>query len=198
MITLFHRSKSRSARFIFLLEELAIPYEIKRVTIRSRDGSGAIDPQNPHPHGKVPAIVDDGVLVFESIAIALYLTDKFADRGLGPAVGDPKRGAYLSWLAYYAGVIEPAFVSKFMNTDIPVGTAGWVSVEQVMPFVLKTLNQGPYILGEKFSAADVLYATSFAMFSGSPLLPKDPILDAYVNRCIERPAYKRAQEKDAG
>jgi len=198
MITLYHRPKTRSSRFLFLLEELAVPYEIQVVTTRSRDGSGAIDPKNPHPHGKVPAIRDDGILVFESIAIALYLTDKFADRGLGPVNGDPKRGAYLSWLAYYAGVIEPAFVSKFMNMDVPVGTAGWVPVDQVMPFVLKTLSAGPYILGEKFSAADVLYGTTFAMFSGSPLLPKDPTLDAYVKRCIERPAYKRSVEKDAG
>jgi glutathione S-transferase len=196
MITLFHRPKTRSSRFIFLLEELGAPYEIKVVTTRSRDGSGAIDPANPHPHGKVPAISDDGVVVFESPAIALYLTDRFPERGLGPVVGDPKRGAYLSWLAYYSGVLEPAFVSKFMQVEVPVGTAGWVPADEAMPFVIKTLSQGPYILGEKFSAADVLYATTFAMFGGSPMLPKSEVLDAYVKRCIERPAYKRMQERE--
>jgi glutathione S-transferase len=196
MITLFHRSKSRSTRFIFLLEELEAPYQIKRVTIKSRDGSGGIDPSNPHPHGKVPAITDDGALVFESSAIALYLTDKFRKHDLGPAVGDPKRGEYLSWLAYYTGVMEPAFVSKFMKTEIPVGTAGWVPVESVLPLLIKTLAKGPYLLGEKFSAADVLYGTTFAMFAGSPLLPKESGLEDYAKRCTARPAFKRAQEKD--
>jgi glutathione S-transferase len=197
MITLYHRSKSRGTRFIFLLEELGAPYEIRRVTIRGGDGSGASDPVNPHPHGKVPAISDDGVTVFESPAIALYLTDKYPANRIGPTAGDPKRGAYLSWLAYYTGVFEPAFTSKYiMKVEVPVGTAGWVSVEAAMPFVLKTLAAGPYILGETFSAADVLYATTFAMFSQSPLFPKDPLIDAYVKRCIERPAYKRALELD--
>src|SRR5579859_5670765 len=122
MITLHHAPKSRSSRFLFLLEELGAPYEIKRVSIRRGDGSGAPDPENPHPHGKVPVIDDDGVIVYESSAIALYLTDTFPRAGLGPVVGDPLRGPYLSWLAYYTGVLEPAFVSKFLQVPVPRGT----------------------------------------------------------------------------
>jgi glutathione S-transferase len=198
MITLFHRPKTRSSRFIFLLEELGAPYEIKIVNTLTRDGTGAVDPANPHPHGKVPAISDNGEIVFESPAIALYLTDKFPKNGLGPLAGQPGRGAYLSLLAYYTGVLEPAFMSKFMNVEVPVGTAGWVAVEKAMPFIVQTLARGPYILGEKFSAADVLYGTTFAMFGASPMLPKSPVIEAYVKRCLERPAYARAQEKDNG
>ncbi len=198
MITLYHRPRTRSSRFIFLLEELGAPYEIKLVGTRTRDGTGAIDPANPHPHGKVPAISDDGTVVFESPAIALYLTDKFPENGIGPLVQDPKRGAYLSWLAYYTGVLEPSVMSKYMNVDVPVGTAGWVSVEEAMPFIVRTLSQGPYILGEKFSAADVLYATTFAMFGSSPMLPKAAVITDYVKRVVERPAYARAQAKDNG
>src|SRR5579885_1696011 len=112
MITLYHRPRTRASRFIFLLEELEAPYEIRTVTIRSRDGSGEVDQANPHPLGKVPAISDDGEVVFESPAIALYLTDKYRRKVLGPAVGEPNRGAYLSWLSYYTGVLEPAFMSK--------------------------------------------------------------------------------------
>ena len=132
MITLYHSPKSRSARMIWLLEELGAPYEIKTVTVRRADGTGAVDPANPHPHGKVPAIKDsdDGTVVFESPAIALYLTDKFPKNGIGPEVGDAKRGTYLSWLSYYTGVLEPAFLSKFLNTPVPRGTAGWVVVEE--------------------------------------------------------------------
>lgn len=198
MITLYHHPRSRSTRFIFLLEELGVPYELKQVSIRGRDGSGALDPANPHPHGKVPAISDDGVVVFESPAIALYLTDKFPERRLGPQVGDSARGPYLSWLCYYSAVLEPAFVSKFMKSEVPRGTAGWVAVEEVIPAVLAQLARGPYLLGEQFCAADVLYGTSFAMFSKTPLLPKSALIDDYVTRVVTRPAYARAMAREGG
>ncbi|HLJ36852.1 MAG TPA: glutathione S-transferase family protein [Steroidobacteraceae bacterium] len=198
MITLFHRPNTRSARFIFLLEELEAPYTIRPVTIRSRDGTGERDPANPHPHGKVPAISDEGTVVFESPAIALYLTDRYPKNRIGPAVGEPERGAYLSWLAYYGGEFEPAVVCKFMNVQAPRGTAGWVPVEELMPVVIAQLSHGPYLLGERFSAADVLYATSFALFANSPLLPKSPVIDDYVKRVTARPAYARAMARQSG
>ena len=196
MITLYHAPKSRSSRFIFLLEELGAPYQITRVTIQRGDGSGTRDTANPHPHGKVPAIMDDGVLVFESSAIALYLTDKYPKNGVAPTARDPGRGEYLSWLAYYSGVMEPAWMMQFMSVATPRGTAGWVPVDEVMKFTLKTLEARPYILGDKFSAADVLIGTTFAMFMGSPMLTKTPQLEAYVKRVVERPAYARAMTKD--
>lgn len=198
MITLFHRPKTRSSRFIFLLEELEAPYEIKLVTTRLRDGSGAADPANPHPLGKVPAISDEGAIVFESPAIALYLTDKFPKNRLGPLPGEPERAAYLSWLCYYTGVLEPAFVSKFMNVEVPRGTAGWVGVEEAAAAINQVLSVGPYILGQRFSAADVLYGTTFAMFAKSPLMPGSTIIDEYAQRVVSRPAYARAQAKDNG
>ena len=196
MITLFHHPKSRSTRFIFLLEELEAPYELRLVTIRRSDGSGAVDPANPHPHGKVPAISDDGVVVFESPAIALYLTDRFPKNRLGPLAGEPGRGAYLSWLSYYSGVLEPAFMSKFMNVTVPRGSAGWVAVDEAMDAVIKQLSQGRYMLGQHFSAADVLYGTTFAMFAQSPMMPKSAVVDDYVQRIVTRPAFIRAQALD--
>jgi glutathione S-transferase len=198
VLTLFHRPKSRSTRFIFLLEELEAPYEIKQVTIRSRDGTGAIDPANPHPHGKVPAIADDGVIVFESAAIALYLTDKFPSKGVGPVVGERDRGAYLSWLCYYTGVLEPAIMSKFMKVEVPRGTAGWAPLEEVVAVIVQALSRGPYILGERFSAADVLYGTTFGMFAQNAMVPKSIVLDDYVQRVLARPAFARAQARDGG
>ncbi|HEX4051185.1 MAG TPA: glutathione S-transferase family protein [Steroidobacteraceae bacterium] len=196
MITLFHAPKTRSSRMIFLLEELQVPYEIRRVTIRRRDGSGGIDPANPHPHGKVPAISDDGTVVYESPAIALYLTDQYPTNHLGPLVGEPERGSYLTWLSYYSGVCEPAFVSKFMNYTVPRGTAGWVAVDEVLPVILETLAHQPYLLGERFSAVDVLYGTTFALFAQSPLLPKLPPIEQYVQRVLARPGYARARARD--
>ncbi|HUO90847.1 MAG TPA: glutathione S-transferase family protein [Rhizomicrobium sp.] len=200
MITLFHRPNTRSARFVFLLEELGAPYEIRTVSGRGPGGSGAPDPANPHPLGKVPAIVDsdDGSLVFESSAIALYLTDKFPKNGIGPLPGDRTRGAYVSWLAYYCGVMEPAWTLNFLKIEIPRGPQGWAPVDEVMAFTVKTLEQGPYILGERFSAADILLGTTFAMFMGGPSFPKTPLLEAYVNRVVGRPAFARGMEKAGG
>jgi glutathione S-transferase len=196
MITLFHRAKTRSSRFIFLLEELEAPYRIQHVSTRTREG-GAIDPANPHPHGKVPAIADDGAIVFESAAISLYLTDKFTKNRLGPVVGEPDRGAYLSWLSYYTGVLEPAFVSKFMNVEVLRGSAGWVPLDEALGVIIKLLADGPYILGQRFSAADVLFGTTFALFAHSPMLPKSAVLDDYVERIVSRPAFVRAQARDS-
>ena len=197
MITLYHRPKSRSTRFIFLLEELEAPYTVQLVNTRNRDGSGAADPANPHPHGKVPAISDDGVVVFESPAIALYLTDRFPQKRLGPLPGEADRGAYLSWLAYYTGVLEPSLMSKFMSVEVPRGTAGWVALEEALPAVIGRLSLGPYVLGERFSAADVLYGTTFAMFAQAPIMPKSAIIEEYVKRIVARPAYARALAKEA-
>jgi glutathione S-transferase len=197
MITLYHFPRTRSSRFIFLLEELGTPYEIYRIQkLRRPDGSGGIDPENPHPHGKSPALKDGDTLVWESSAIALYLTDKFPQNGIGPVVGDPLRGAYVSWLAWYAGVMEPAFMSAYMKWEIPTGTAGWVKSDEVMRFINATLEKGPYLLGEKFSAVDILIGTSLKMFMGSPLLEKTDLLEAYAKRVTERPAFTRAQARE--
>jgi len=198
MITLYHAPRSRSSRFIWLLEELGAPYTVKRVSIRRSDGSGAVDPANPHPLGKVPVIAHDGVTVFESPAIALYLTDAFPKAGIGPGLGEVSRGPYLTWLAYYGDVLEPAFLSKFMNTPVPRGTAGWVPADEAMEPLIKRLSAGDYLLGDRFSAVDVLYGSTFALFANNPLLPRSEAIEAYVRRCTARPAYARAQARDDG
>jgi len=198
MITLFHAPKSRSSRFIFLLEELGAPYEIKIVNIRRGDGSGALDDANPHPHGKVPVVRHGSETVFESPAIVAYLADAFPDAGLAPRPGEAGRGAYLTMLAYYGDVLEPAFVSKFLKVAVPRGTAGWVEVDEAMAFIDKTLTAHPYIAGDKFTGADILYATTFGMFAQNPMMPKLATIEAYVKRVLDRPAYARAQTREQG
>lgn len=197
-LTLIHAPRSRSSNFLWLLEELGQPYDIKVVNIRRGDGSGAADAANPHPHGKVPSILHDGTFVHEQTAIALYLTDAFPQAKLGPQVGDPARGAYVTWLAYYSGVAEPAFLSKFLNYDVPRGTAAWVNVEDMMAHVNDALKTNDYLLGPSFSAVDILYAGTFHFFWDAPILPKTDVLAAYVKRCTARPALARSQKKDEG
>jgi len=185
VVTLYHAPRSRSSRFIWLLEELGAPYEIVQVDIKRRTGVGARDPRNPHPDGKVPALVHGGQLVTESAAIALYLTDLFPEKRIGPLPGDARRSEYLTWLAYYAGVMEPVLFDREKNGE---------EAEKVDRRVLQALDPGPYLLGDRFSAADILVA-SLLQFARN-LLPQAVALDEFVARVTARPALARAQAKD--
>ncbi len=206
MLTLYHAPMSRSSRIVWLLEELGCDYRTRAVSIRRRDPeappapgapmTGARDPANRHPHGKVPALDHDGTMVYESAAVVLYLTDLFPEKGFGPAVGEPQRGDYLSWLAYYAGVFEPAFTTAVLGFDETDSTTGWAPIGEVMAHVGGALDRGPYMLGDAFSGADILYGSTFALFMGSPLVPRTDALAAYVARLTARPAYRRAAERD--
>lgn len=192
MLTLFHAPRSRSTRMIWLLEELGAPYEIRKVQIARQDGSGGHDPANPHPHGQVPALIDDGVLITQSAAIALYLTDKFRDTAaLGPVVGDPLRGPYLTWLAYYAGVLEPVIGNRFAQRANEADNAAY----DVLDAQLKgALDKGPWLLGETFSAADILFI-SLLQFARQAL-PPHAAYDDWLERAQARPAFLRAIQKD--
>ena len=197
MLTLHHAPRSRSSRIVWLLEELGADYVLKITDIPRMDGSGAPDPTNPHPDGKVPALVDDGVLITESIAIVQYLTDKFPAAGIGPKIGDGKRGPYLTWLAYYAGVIEPVVNLEFAGLgDSAVMQRTFRDRAAMNRRVLEALDPGPYILGEQFSGADILIA-SMGQFVRT-MLPAGPVVDAYLGRCNARPALARALAKDGG
>ena len=197
MITLFHAPRSRSFRTLWLLEELGVSYDLKIVNIRRGDGSGAVDPANPHPHGKVPAITDDGALVFETPAIALYLTDRFSEKELGPRTGDSNRGAYLTWLAYYTGVIEPSLTAKFLKIQHIYGTFGWAPFDDVLGYLTRSLEQ-PYLLGDRFSAADIVIGGSLPLLMSRGIVPESGVFKSYVQRISERPARTRAQAKDGG
>jgi len=197
MLVLHHAPQSRSTRIVWLLEELGADYRLQITDIPRPDGKGASDPSNPHPDKKVPTLVDDGVLVTESAAIVPYLTDKFPKAGIGPVVGDPDRGPYLSWLAYYAGVIEPVISFEFAGLGANEVLQRTFRDRAAMDRrILGALENGPYVLGEKFSGADILIA-SLGQFLRT-LLPSGPVVDAYLERCNSRPALARALGKDAG
>jgi glutathione S-transferase len=198
MITLVHAPRSRSTAFLWLLEEVGEPYRIQYASIRRGDGSGSLDPANPHPHGKVPVLIDGTEVIFEQSAVALYVADKYPQADLGPRIGDPARGTFLTLLSYYAGVVEPSFTSKFLHVAVPRGSAGWVESEEVMDFINGRLASHPYIVGDKFTTADILYASAFALFMNSPLLEgkRTQQLQDYVARCVSRPAHARGGSKD--
>jgi glutathione S-transferase len=182
---------------VWLLEEIGAPYELRVMNVPRMDGSGAPDPANPHPDKKVPALVADGVLVTESAAIVLYLTDRFPDAKLGFPIGDPLRGPYLSWLAYYAGVVEPVVsidVAGLGENEVLRRT--FRGKEEMGARVATALRANPYLLGDRFSGADLLLA-SLAHWA-RPMLPAGDPVDAWLARINARPALARAFAKDAG
>ncbi len=195
MLTLYHSPRTRSSRIIWLLEELKADYTIKYVDIQRSSGTGQPDPYNPHPDKKVPALVHDGALITESAAIVLYLTDLFPDAGIAPKIGSADRGTYLTWLFYYAGVIEPVVTFQFAGLgDNPALMRTFRGRAELDKRLLSALDKGPYLLGEQFSGVDILISSLGAW--ARDLLPKTESMDAYLKRCQSRPALQAAMAND--
>lgn len=191
MLKLYHSPGSNSNRILWLLEELGADREIVVVKYPRADGSEA-DPRNPHPHGFTPALEHDGQLVTETAAIALYLTDLYPEVEVGVPVGHALRGTYLTWLFYQVGLTEPLVYMKGqgqLTQDRAMGSLN----ESMMRHIRHTLQRGPYVLGERFTAADILFMSLFEM--ARPLLGACPVIDAYL-ALADRPARRRALALD--
>jgi glutathione S-transferase len=196
MITLYHAPMSRSASIVWLLEELDVPYQTKIVDFRRADGTGSRDPANPHPHGKVPALNDGEETIFEGSAIALFLTDKYPAKKMGPRVGEPKRGEYLSWLAYRPGVMEPALIARRFEIKHVYGAMGWAPADEVEEMLNKHLESRKYFLGDAFSAVDILLGGGLHFMLMAKMVKETPALKAYAARVTDRPAYRKMMELD--
>jgi glutathione S-transferase len=194
MITLYHAPQSRSSRMIWLLEELGVPYEIRPVSIyRPMTGEGVADPANPHPDKRVPALLHDGSLVAESVAILLYLLDTFPEAGLAPAPGDPRRGDYLTWIAWYVAELEPALFAG-MSGELAAAPHKQRGYDAVVSRLRAALARHPYVMGDRFTGADFLISSALAF--GRHAFPADAAFDAYIARCQTRPAAIRGQALD--
>ena len=188
--------KTRAVRALWMLEELGVPYE--RVRIDIRDASSKADPgfRAASPMGKVPALEDGPVRLWDSGAICAYLADQYPRAALAPPIGDPDRGRYLQWLLYTNSVIEPAMAEKASNAPVSAVAHGWGSFEAMLAVLREGLATGPWILGGRFSAADVLLGTSCHFLRQFKLVEAEPALWGYVDRCMARPAFQRAAALD--
>ncbi len=195
MLTLFHAQKSRSTRIVTLLEEMGVRDQVKlRLTdIPRMDGTGAPDPANPHPERKVPVLDHDGTLITESGAVMLYLTALFSEAGLAPLPGDPRRGSYLSWLFWYGNVMEPVWILAAAGVSHPYMTKALRGLPEVTARIRAALEKGPWLLGETYSAADILIHSPYAWFD---TVPDDPLIQDWVARCKARPARLKVMEED--
>lgn len=193
MLTLFHAPRSRSTRLLWLLEELGLPHDVRYVSIRYNDGSGdGPDPANPHPDRKVPALQHDDALVTESAAVAMYLAELAPQAELAPAIGAADRGAFLTWLSWIEGECGPAIASRFC---VAPGDPEPAAFTAALRRIEAALVRGPFLLGVRFSAADVMLGG--ALDWARPVIPAEGAIAAYSARLAARPAYVRAMARDA-
>ena len=195
MLTLYHCPGTRSGSAVWLLEELAVPYELEIVPVGVR-GDPPESYRAIHPHKKVPAIVHDGVAVTERAAIFAYLCDAFPAAGLAPPIGDPRRGPYLSWLVYNDAVFDPVLAAKFMGWEYDKRGVSFGAFEDMVSKLETTLTATPYLTGEAFTAADLLIAggLNFAVRM-QKAIPETPALAGFLDRTTGRDAARRAFEK---
>lgn len=196
MLTLFHAPMSRSSRILVLIDEMGIAGQIDIVTVNipRQDGTGARDPLNPHPEGKVPALLHNGTLITESAAIILYLTTLFPGAGMAPTPGTPAQAACLGWLFWYGSVMEPVLLLEAMRITHPALTATFRGHPEVVARISAALAKGPWLQGDSYSAVDLLIHSPYAFYKEA--MPDDPLIRDWVARCTARPAVARTRAAD--
>jgi glutathione S-transferase len=196
-VTLYHSPNTRSSGALLLLEELGADYDLHVLNMKA----GA--QREPaylalNPLGKVPAIRHGEALVTEQAAVAIYLADLYPESGLAPARDDPLRGPYLRWLVFYGSSFEPAVVDHAMKREPgPAAMSPYGSYEAVIDAICDQLRPGPYLLGARFTAADVLWGMALTWTTGFKVVPERPEIMAYLARIADRPALARLREIDA-
>jgi glutathione S-transferase len=196
-LTLYHAAPSRSSIVLWMLEEVGEPYDLHLMSLKKGENRAA-DYLKVNPMGKVPALRHGDTVIAEAAAICAYLADAFPQAKLNVPVGDPRRGPYLKWLFFGPSCIEPAMMDHmFPRKDIPPRAAlGYGDYDTVLSVLTEAVRSGPYLMGEQFTAADVVIGSGLRygmMFKG---IPERPEFLAYAGRVAERPAAKRATAKD--
>jgi len=180
-----------------MLEEIGEPYDIK--LLRLAEG----DQQRPdylaiNPRGKVPALQHGDVVITESAAICTYLADAFPKARLNVPIGDARRGIYLKWLFFGPGCLEPAVIDRAAPRKEEPRRAmlGYGDFDTVMNVLAKAVEKGPWLMGEQFTAADVVIGANIRWGMIFKLLPERKEFLDYAARIAARPAAQRAEAKD--
>jgi len=195
-IVFFHAPHSRSSATRAMLEELGAPYDMVALNLTAAE-QRTPDYLAINPMGKVPAIRDEGVLITEQPAILMHLADLYPEKELTPLPGDPLRGAWLRWMVFYGSCFEPAMMDFSRKREpVPPMQCGYGDYDSVMHVVAAQLERGPWLLGERFTAADVLWGGALNFGLMMKLVPNWPVFREYARRVQARPAIRRAFELD--
>jgi glutathione S-transferase len=198
-LTLYHAAPSRSSIVHWMLEELGEPYDIHLVSFKKGE-TRAAEYLAINPLGKVPALRHKGVIITEASAICTYLADEFPRAKLNIPIGNPQRGVYLKWLFFGPSCVEPALWEKAYPRKEPAPRAalGFGEFDTVIDVLAKAAAAAkPYLMGEQFTAADVVIGSGLRWGTIFKLMPERPEFAAYLARLNARPALQRATAKDA-
>jgi glutathione S-transferase len=197
-LTLYHISPSRSSTVLWMLEEIGEPYDLHVLDMKKGENREpaylAINPM-----GKVPALRHGDAIVTEAAAVCCYLADAFPAAKLSVPIGDRRRGPYLKWLFFSPGVLEPAITDRaFKRVQDPPRTAlGYGDFDTAMDVMARAVSPGPYLLGNEFTAADLMIGSTLHWGTMFKLIPERKEFSDYCARFLDRPAFKRAAAKDA-
>ena len=195
MITLHHHPFSRAAGVVWALEEVGQPYELKFVDLM-KGAHKAPEFLKLNPMGKLPVLTDGDAVLTEAAAIDLYLADRYALGRLAPAVDDPRRGTYLRWSLFAPSVIEPGSMARAQKWEFKPSQAGWGDYDVMMTAISGAVAKGPFLLGEMFSMADVIFGGTLRFMTMFGMVKPTPEIAAYLDNINARPALKRADEKN--
>jgi glutathione S-transferase len=195
-IVLYHHPYSRAAGVVWTLEEVGIPYQLKFVDLM-KGGQKEPDILALNPMGKLPILTDGDQVVTESAAIAIYLADRYAAGKLAPPLDDPRRGTYLRWILFSPSVIEPGASAKSSNWEFKESAVGWGNFDAMMTTIHCAIEGKRFLLGDMFSMADVVFGGMLRFLTRIKMIDSTPQLAAYIERLDARPAYQRAEERNA-
>lgn len=197
-LTLYHASPSRSSVTLWMLEELGEPYDVLMLNLQNGDQQKP-DYLAINPMGKVPALKHKDTVITEVAAICTYLADAFPGAKLNVPIGSPRRGVYLKWLFFGPGCLEPAMTDRvFPRKEQPRRAAlGYGDYDTAMNVVAQAVAKGPYLMGEQFTAADVVIGSNIRWGMIFKMVPERTEFTAYAERIAARPAARRAEAKDA-
>jgi glutathione S-transferase len=196
-LTLYHGSPSRSSIVLWMLEEIGEPYDVHLLSFEKGENR-APDYLAVNPMGKVPALRHGDTVITEVAAICTYLADEFPDAKLNVPVGTPQRGVYLKWLFFGPGCLEAAVIDRAAPRKEEPRRAmlGYGDFDTTMNVVAAAVAKGPYLMGEQFTAADVVIGSNIRWGVMFKMIPERPEFSAYAARLGARPAAQRADARD--
>jgi glutathione S-transferase len=192
-ITLYHSPNSRAFTAYWMLEELGVAFDLQTIDIRKGEQK-APEYLKLNPAGKVPTLTDGEVVVSENPAIAIYLADRYGYGTLAPKIEDRDRGAYLKWMVFSSAVVDPVATLHARKIDLPGSDFGFGTFDDMVRVLVTTLNGRKYLLGNRFTAADVVLGGQIAFLLRKQVLPAEPALLDYNTRLTLRDAYHRASD----
>ncbi len=192
-ITLYHSPASRAFTAYWMLEELGVPFDVQTVDIRKGQQKHP-EYQKLNPAGKVPTVTDGQAVISENPAICIYLADRYGLGSLAPRLDDPRRGEYLRWMVFSQAVLDPVAELHARSLDLPGGATGFGTYQDMVRVLEARLSRSSHLVGEAFTAADVILGGTLSMLLYQKKLPESPALLDYNARLTAREAYHRAAD----